>query len=263
MTDTSYSLIEAGSLLVPDSVAQPDVIFTETGARIDYYRRDGGWARVVFERWDSLRVCRGEWPPYPQADDEVRSGIDIVRPSTWLAERHGYEAKHYRNNYDFDNDVDEMLREFEHYLFHFHDVFVEVIAGGLHFDLTDGAPAANGSLTTRPGWLVLPESATRECWQCSGIACHVRVDPRPHDEIREAARFCSQRVVDLALELDGHPSVSHGLTVRTRDGVTRSRWRGYFGAVEQTFEGIPPLDAIRPLVEAYAATVRQARDARK
>lgn len=216
----------------------------------------------MFHRWDSLRVCRGEFPAYRSADSGGgRVGLYVVRPSTWLRERHGYESKHYGDSYSFNNDVDEMLEEFEHYLFRFHDQFVEVIAGGVHFDVSD-KPYGGGELHQRPGWADLPESAVAHRWQCSGIVCEVRVDGRDEATVLEASRFCDQAIVQVALQQEGSASVSHRLSVRTRDGVTKSRWRGHFGAAKNTFDGIPSLDAIRPLVEAHAAQVRERRDAR-
>jgi hypothetical protein len=95
----------------------------------------------VFDRWDSLRVSRGEYPAYPAGDHHERwCALGIVRPSGWLNERYEYEREHYGEAYGFGDDVTEMLTEFEHYLFKFHDEFVEVIAGGVHFDLADEPP---------------------------------------------------------------------------------------------------------------------------
>ncbi|MEO0325932.1 MAG: hypothetical protein AAF447_23480 [Myxococcota bacterium] len=260
--DQTHPLVPNDSPLVPDAVARPDVKYGESGATLDYFRRDGGWARVVFHRWDSLRVCRGELPPYPAADPGGPwVGLETVRPSKWLRERYGYESKHYRGRYAFNNDVDEMLEEFDHYLFSFHDEFVEVIAGGVHFDVSD-EQYAEGQLHQRPGWTDLPEAAVAHRWEYSGILCQVRVDDRAQPDVLEASRFCDQAIVQVALELDGRASVSHRLAVRTRGGETKSRWRGYFGASERTFDGIPSLATIRPLVETHAAEVRKRRDAK-
>jgi hypothetical protein len=75
-----------------------------------------------------------------------------------------------------------------------------------------------------------------------------------------ASRLCDQTIVQVGLVLDGHASLSQRLTVRTRDGITVSRWRRSFGGVVQTFAGVPAVDALRPLVEAHAAEVRARRD---
>jgi hypothetical protein len=259
--DRTFPLAPERTDIEPDGVACPEIRYGELGASLDYPRRHGGWARVVFDRWDALRVCRGEYSPYAQAVPESGSysSISIVRPSTWLRERYEYERRHYAKAYAFNGDVDEIRREFDHYLFCFHDEFVEVTAGGVHFDLSDARH--DGELHQRPGWAGLPESCIAHRWECSGITCQIRLDARPQDAIIEASRFCDQSIVQVALELDGRASISQRLSVRTRDGETKSRWRGYFGAVEHTFDGIPSLDELRPLVEEHAAAVRARRTA--
>ncbi len=257
--DRTFPLAPERLEIEPDSVDGPEVRYGEHGASLDYPRRHGGWARVVFDRWDSLRVSRGEYPPYAAADveNDRHSSISIVRPSTWLRERYEYERRHYGEAYAFTGQVDEMLREFEHYLFSFHDQFVEVVAGGVHFDLSD-APH-DRALYQRPGWADLPESCVAHRWQCSAITCQIRLDSRPRDAIIAASRFCDQSIVQVALELDGRASVSQRLSVRTRDGETKSRWREYFGRVSHTFDGVPSLEELRPLIEEHAAMVRARR----
>lgn len=258
LPDRAFPLAPDSLEIEPDPVATPELRYGEEGAVLDYPRRDGeGWVRVVFHRWDSLRVCRGEYEPYETAAPRRFTALSIVRPSTWLRERYEYERRHYRTGYAFNGNVDEMLHEFEHYVFKFHDEFVEVIAGGVHFDLSD--EPHDRELCQRPGWSELPESSVAHRWQCSGITCQIRLDPRPLDEIIEASLLCDQAIVQVALELDGQASVIQRLAVRTRDGETKSRWRGYFGAAERTFDGVPSLDDLRPLIEEHAATVRSRR----
>lgn len=222
---------------------------------------EGGWIRTAFDRLDSLRVSRGEYSPYVSAlGAQTWEPLVVVRPSPWLAERHAYEKEHYSNAYNFGGDVDEMLTEFEHYVFHFHDQFVEVIAGGLHFDVRT-TPPDDMTLLTRPGWTRLPETAHQEMWELSGIKLAIRKSGADLDAIVEASELCDQVIVEVSPQLDGRSSVSHSLCARTRDGKTVSRWRGYFGNAQRAYSGVPELDELRPLIEAYASEVRSRRDA--
>lgn len=245
----------------PHPVDAPEIRYGAHGVFLDYRSRDdSGWVRVVFNRWDSIRVSRGEYPPYHDSGGHP-SALAIVRPSSWLRERHSYESRHYGSSYGFGADVNEMLTEFEHYVFFFHDEFVEVIAGGVHFD-TSVAPASGNTLHSRPGWAPLPDSAHEERWQFSGISYRVRSSLADRAQIVEASQLCDQVLVDLAPELDGRALLTHSLRVRTRDGRTVSRWRDPFGRVERTFKGVPEIDELRPLIESDALRLRQHRDSR-
>src|SRR4051812_6175863 len=108
----------------PDSVLGPEINYGAGPPTAVYYQtEEDDWVRVTFEKLDALRVCRGEYLPYPD-DWEARSAVPslyIVENSRWLRERHAYEARHYRTCYEFGGDVDEMLTEFDHYLLPFHD----------------------------------------------------------------------------------------------------------------------------------------------
>jgi hypothetical protein len=104
------------------------VLYGEGPVVILYPAAEGEqWVRVTFEGLDSLRVCRGEYVPYEELPGKY-SAVYLVENSAWLRERHAYEAEHYRGSYEFGGDVDELLTDFQHYLFKFHDQYVEVLA---------------------------------------------------------------------------------------------------------------------------------------
>lgn len=205
--------------------------------------------------FDSLRICRGEHAPYSSTEPDRYFEFAYVRSSRWLQERFAYENKHYGQSYDFGSDVGEMLEEFEHYVFMFHDQFVEVVAGGVHFDASETQPVGE-KLLQRPAWAKLPESSTVHRWHCSGQVVQVRSEERDEADILEASVLCDQAIYQFASEFEGQAMVNRTLHVRTRDGVTRSRLRGYFCGVQHEFEGVPTLDELRLLVEEYAAEVR-------
>jgi hypothetical protein len=256
--DAMFPLLLADSRFVPDVVGCPEVHYGENGAFLDYLRQDEGWARVVFDRFDSLRICRGEHAPYPSTTPEHYFMFGYVRPSSWVQERFAYENAHYGKSYEFGSDVGEMLHEFEHYVFMFHDQFVEVVAGGVHFDASDSQHVGT-ELFQRPAWAKLSESSTIRRWDCSGLVFQVRSEERDEADIIEASVLCDQSIYQFALEFEGRASVGHALHVRTRDGVTRSRLRGYFGNTQREFEGVPSLDELRPFFEEHAAEVRARR----
>jgi hypothetical protein len=255
-------LLDGSSPLQPDPVDSPEVVFRSgTGARLIYPARgDEHFVQVSFDRFDALRVCRGEYPPYviPQ---EHGSCVFTVESSRWLLERYNYEFEHYGKNqqYGFGRDVGEMLDEFDHFLFLFHDEFVEVIAGGVCFE-TSPAPFAPGARLRRPGLDELADEFTAERFEEHGIWVQVRRDPRPRPELLAASRLCEQSLYQVALELDGATRVTHRLAVRTRDGQAKSRWRSSFGRVEATFDGVPDeIQVLRPLIAAYVSEVAAQR----
>jgi hypothetical protein len=45
-----------------------------------------------------------------------------------------YENKHYGKSHEFGGNVNEMLTDLKHYLFSFHDQFMEIIARGFWFE---------------------------------------------------------------------------------------------------------------------------------
>lgn len=97
---------------------------------------DDQYGRITFENLDSLKVCRGEVLPY-ETDWKERqspSWVYRVENSLWQQERYSYEKKFYGTSYEFDGNVEEMRTDFGHYVFQFHDEFVEVIARGFWFE---------------------------------------------------------------------------------------------------------------------------------
>lgn len=242
-----------------DSVASPDVEYGEAMTAIHFITRDGRWGRVTFERLDSLRVSRGEYDPYPESPDDSRyHWVQTVAESEWLKERYEYEKRHYGDSYNFNGDVDEMLTEYLHYVFSFHDEFVEVLAAGIWFESAD-AKLAEHELNTDHPLLGLRDVEATETLEGSGITCQVRVNPLPREELKRNARLCSQTVLEIAAELDGRASTDWTLTYRMRDGVERSYLRSYFGNAVECFTGIPERTAIEPTIQQWLTEVRERR----
>jgi hypothetical protein len=253
--ETLEALLPDDSPFQPEEIASPRIVFDlERGpVQFDYLGRADRSVRVSFERWDALRACRGEHSPYPRP--EGRSCVFTVEGSTWLRQRHAYESLHYGARYNFGGDVNEMLEEFDHFLFCFHDEFVEVIAGGVRFAEIDGPPAEASPWPK--AFAPLPEVVER--YDVEGAISELRKDPRPVADLVAESRLRDQVLYQLTLEADGHQTIVQQLTVRTRRGRLLSRWRGYFGVTENTFAGVPELRDLRPLIAERLDQIRRRR----
>ena len=182
--------------------------------------------------------------------------MHIVDQSTWLMDRHAYEKLHYGQTYD----ADEMLREYSHYVFSFHDEFVEAIAAGIWFEEADDRI---GNVPLLPGHplLDIPAECVVDVIEAHGIRCQVRENPLDQDALVRHAGLCSQKVYQFAAELDGGASVSWTLDLRDLGGRLQSFLRGYFGKAEDVFEGVASLAAVEPFITTWLAEVRKRRDA--
>jgi hypothetical protein len=123
--------------LTADSVESPIVNYGGERTCIHFLTDDEvSWGRVTFEGLDSLKVSRGEYEPFPAApgEEETFYWVTTISNSTWLRERYEYEKRYYCSCYNFGGDVNEMLADYSHYVFSFHDEFVEVLAAGIWFE---------------------------------------------------------------------------------------------------------------------------------
>ena len=78
------------------------------------------FGRVTFEGFDSIRCSRGEYFPYEA--HAYGSWVQEISESVWLNERHAYENEFYET---------PLLEDYHHYVFSFHDQFVEAISKGI------------------------------------------------------------------------------------------------------------------------------------
>jgi hypothetical protein len=256
----------AVGLLAPfqaDSVAGPEVVYREAMTAVYCPTEEGRSCRVTFEKLDSLRINRGEYCPYPcdTAPGAARwAWAWTVKHSPWLRERYEYETEHYRHAYEFGGDVDEMLRDYSHYVLTFHDEFVEAIAAGIWFECADGAFDEHGIGGGHP-LAGLGEETMVERREVSRITYQIRRNPASLDELVTNARYCSQPLLAFAAELDGRATVYWTLNLRaTADRPLRSVLSRAFGGRPLEFDGVAGLDEALPHVEQWVAEVRQRRD---
>lgn len=243
-----------------DSVGGPIVTYGDGPASINFLTTDQRWGRVTFEKLDSIRISRGEYGPHPTdwQQGDPSHWVSVVSPSHWLLERYEYEKLHYGQAYEFGGDVEEMLRDFSHYVFSFHDEFVEAISSGIWFETADECIGQREPGDHHP-LLDLPAPAEPESFVAHGIVCQIRRNLRPVREILRDAELCSQKMLQFAAELDGSASVSWTLAVRVRDGKARSHLKSYFGKVEESYDGVATLENVRPRVQEWLREVRDRR----
>ena len=129
----------AQGIIIPidaDSVLSPQVYYADQLTGIYFTTEDDQFGRITFENLDSIKVSRGELIPY---EDDCKEGQSYcwvlkVKDSNWLSERHQYEKRTYGSTYELGGYVDEMLTDFNHFVFRFHDQFVEAISRGFWFE---------------------------------------------------------------------------------------------------------------------------------
>jgi hypothetical protein len=175
--------------------------------------------RVTFEGFDAIRCCRGEHMPY--GDDWTDSSprpypwVWEVEQSDWLQERHKYEVGFYKT---------PLTDDYVHYLFRFHDEFIELIAKGVWFETIiyedANEPPINHPLAT------LSQALPAEHFEVEGISCAVRYNPLPLSERMTQSNLCSQTLFQYFLTLDGTVSPSYAAKLRTIRGRPKTTLMG-------------------------------------
>lgn len=196
--------------------------------------RDDSLRRVTFEALDAIRAARGEYLPYRRQAVPYTRGewVYVVEGSGWLEERHRYELGHYETS---------LLDRYNHYLFSFHDEFVEAIACGIWFDRPDPADVF-GRPVGHP-LDELPVSAATYRSTSSGIDWELRTNPAPIDQLIEASRLCSQRLLQYNLIGDGRSSEHASVWVRTHHEHTVSSFvTGFLGSNRADHDGVADPD---------------------
>ena len=246
--------------LIADSVEAPIVQYGGGMTAIHFATANGLWGRVTFDRLDSIKVSRGEYEPFPPASGQGGRfpWVTTVSNSRWLQERYEYEKKHYGRSYNFCGNVDEMLTEFSHYVFNFHDQFVEVLSAGIWFESAANMLTSDELNSDHP-LRGLRDVAPSEKFTEAGITCQVRRNPLSANELMRRAVFCSQPILEVASELDGHVGTDWSLTLRVRDGIIKIFLRNYFGNRVASFENVPDLLTIRPRIDNWLRDVRDRR----
>ncbi|MHC8948001.1 hypothetical protein [Sphingobacterium hungaricum] len=247
--------------VIADFVLSPDILYSDELTGIYFQTEDDKYGRITFENLDALKICRGENLPFSDNWEEGQkyTWIYKIENSKWLKERFDYENKNYGILYEFGGNVKDMLTDFSHYVFKFHDQFVEVIARGFWFE-QDETSLFKRELQLGHPFLNLPDDNI-EKFVSYNLTCQVRTNSTPQDKLVSDAKFCSQKLIEFALELDGVAAVDNSLILSYRNGKLISSLRGYFGQQIVEFEGIAKFDDLKPYIETYMREVYERRKA--
>ncbi len=247
--------------VIADFVLSPDVFYGDELTGIYFQTEDEQHGRITFENLDALKICRGENFPFSFDLQEGQESpwVYKVENSNWQKERFDYENKNYGNSYEFGGNVNEMLTDFSHYVFKFHDQFVEVIARGFWFE-QDKKSLFKRELQVGHPFLNLPDCNV-EKFVSHNLTCQVRINSKPTERLISDAKFCSQKLIEFALELDGKSSVNNSLVLSYRNGKLISSLRGYFGKQIIVFDGVAKLTDVKPHIEKYIGEVYERRKA--
>lgn len=242
-----------------DPVDRPKVIYNPPSTAIYFTNDNEEFARVTFEKLDSIRVCRGEFPPYEDNWEENAPycWVSKVVNSSWLISRHAYESEHYKNAYEFGGDADEMLTDYHHYLFSFHDEYVEVLASGVWFEVSKEPFEDNELQEGHPFLPLAKENSTS--FKAHGITCEVRRSTVPESTLIERANLCSQPLFEFAPELDGAASTGIYLHLRNKNGKLYSILSKNFGGKIAEFDGFATLDDVKSQIVKWLSEISDRR----
>ncbi|WP_459213148.1 hypothetical protein [Aquimarina rhabdastrellae] len=244
---------KAIGILIPienDYVESPNIIYSDDLDSICFPTEDEKYGRITFEKLDSLRVSRGEYIPYEWdwKEDEPYYWVYKIENSNWLKERYTYEKKHYGDCYGFGGDVNEMLTDFSHYLFKFHDEFIEVISRGFWFE-KDEKPLINQPiLNSHPNLKI--NSSNSEILKIKRVNCKIVRNELPLENIEVNSKFHRQRLFEFYKE-DAKNEFSEIFTVYIfqRNQETHSCISGFFGKEIFVKKGIITMEEIRPFLK--------------
>jgi hypothetical protein len=245
--------------VIADSVLSPDVFYGDSLTGIYFQTQDDQYGRITFESLDALKICRGEYLPYPDNWNEGQqfTWVYKVENSNWQKERYNYEKQNYGSSYEFGGNVEEMQTDFNHYLFKFHDEFIEVIAKGFWFEQDTVSLFKRGFQDGHP-FLDLPDS-NAEKFVAHSLTCQIRRNQKATEELMSNAEFCSQKLIQFALELEGKTSINNTLVLSYKNGRLISSLRGNFQKEIVEFDGIAELNDVKPYIEKYMKDVFERR----
>jgi hypothetical protein len=248
--------------VITDMVLSPDIFYSD-GAGIYFKTENNKFGRITFENLDSIKICRGEYMPYEFNSELEEFGIWVfqIENSKWLTERFNYENTNYGDCYEFDGNVNDMLSYYKHYLFSFHDEFVEIIASGFWFEEDDNDLFKKELKEGHP-FLPLPENGMERIEHCS-LSVQIRINQKSKDKMINDAQFCSQKIFEFLLELDGRTTVVSTVLLSYKNDKLTSALRGYFKGPIAEFDGVANLEQIKPYIKKYMEEVYERREKKR
>lgn len=245
--------------VIADSVLSPDVYYGDDITGIYFETNDDQFGRITFNNLDAIKVCRGETMPYEYnyGNDGANIWVYKIENSKWLTERFKYENENYGSSYEFGGNVNEMLTDFSHYLFSFHDEFVEVIARGFWFE-KDEKSLFKQPLQLGHPFSNLPETKV-EIFEVAGIKYKVIFNQTSIDQQIADSQYCQQRLIEIATEIKGKYTINYTLLLMQRQGKLISVLRQFFGRPTFEKDGVATFDDIKPLIDKEIFEIAERR----
>jgi len=250
----------AKRILIPvlaDRVLSPDIYYGNELTGIYFQTEDDQFGRITFNNLDAIKVCRGENFPF---ENDWKEGQEVawvykVENSKWLRERFNYENENYGSSYEFGGNVNEMLTDFSHYVFKFHDEFVETIARGFWFE-KDVNSLFKRELKDGHPFLPLPETNIKT-FEVEGIKYKAIFNPLNKDTLIQDTKYFPQKLIEFAVEFEGTYSVSQTLIIMQRQGRLISVLTQFIGRPEFEKEGVATFEEIKPIIDKYIGEVAE------
>ncbi len=243
---------KAKGIYVPiynDYVLSPKIIYSSNITCICFNKAKEGYGRITFDKLDSLKVSRGENIPfhYDWNEDEPDYWIYQVENSKWLKERYKYEKTHYGNCYEFGGNVEEMITDFKHYLFQFHDEFIEVISRGFWYE-TDNKPLNDRPLMKGHPDIIL-NMKNSEKRIINGVNYKIVFNHLSKKEIEENSKFYRQKLFEFYKEDSTSKYPDFFINVKRRNNDVISSLSCLFKNEIYTEKGIINLNRAIAIIE--------------
>jgi hypothetical protein len=253
----------AKGIIIPvlsDYILSPEVLYADNETTGIYFRTpDDQFGRITFNNLDAIKVCRGEYIPYSDdwTEDKDVPWVYSVANSTWLLERYAYENNYYGAAYEFGGNVNDMFTDFSHYVFRFHDQFVEVIARGFWFE-QDTETLFKKPLMQGHPLLPLPQTKVT-MHEASCIVYKVIYNTLPEIQLVENSFFCPQKLLEVEVDYKGNFSSFLTLVLTRRNGKVTSILRTLYGV--QIFEAqkVTGFEDVKESIEKEITIVAERR----
>ncbi|CAA6821454.1 MAG: Unknown protein [uncultured Sulfurovum sp.] len=250
------------SMLLPikaDSVLSPKVYYDNEQTGIYFFTEEDKYARITFENLDSIKVSRGEMLPLHYDWSKNPSGAwgFKVKNSTWLQQRYEYEKKHYGEAYEFGGDVEDMKKYFSHYIFSFHDQFVEVIAKGFWVEESKEPLFEKALGLGHPFKRLTDEKSFVFEW--NGMVLEVCETTLKQEDLIKNTSFCTQKILECYVDKKRESPPEYSLVLSKKGNKVLSELHGYLGNREAIFNGLATFLDIKPYVQKYMDEVAQRR----
>ena len=149
-----------------------------------------------------------------------------------------------------------MLTDFKHYVFRFHDEFIEAIARGFWLEESSTKLPEKALSKGHPFLPILENNVVKI--EAHGLTCQARINNLSEEVLKLNSVFCSQKLIEFALELE-NTSVTNTLSLIHRDNKYISTLKGYFGNNEIEFDRFALLEDVKPYIETYMKEVAERR----